>query len=388
LEKIADKLDVQFSCVRPWKIVRLSSRFSTAHRFPTLLVLSVASALLAAAITSLVFHFGRNGGAVLLLALAALAALPLVWEARRRHSAPWIQLAQTAKSVALFGNYSLRARGPRNGELGTLVDAFNEMLGAIQKRDGDLERHREALEDEICARNAELRALKEELRQANRRVEAACRAQGQALANTGHQIRTRMNGILGMTELALETTLTLEQRDYLLTAKRSAESLLTTLDTVLGVPESALPPPSAGPRHAGASPSEMHVLVVEDHPVSQHLVGMFLARHGHRAHVAANGREALEALAHDSFDAILMDIQMPAMNGFEATRAIRRSERDSGRHIPIVAMTAFAMKGDRERCLESGMDAYVSKPVRPDTLMEALDRACALHAPAWRPLAS
>jgi CheY-like chemotaxis protein len=366
---------VQFSSVRPWRTVRLSSRFSTAQNFRTLVAISVASALLTATITSLVFHFGRNGGAVLLLALAGLAALPVLREARRTRSAPWVQLAQTAKSVAPFQDRSLRPGAAGAGESGAA------------ERDGDPERRREALENELCARNAELRTLKEELREANRRVEAACCAQGQALASTCHQIRTRMNGILGMTELVLETALTLEQRDCLLTAKRSAESLLTTLDGMLGVPENALPPPSPA-RWNGSSPAGMHVLVVEDHAVGQHLVGMFLAKHGHRARVVANGREALEALARDSFDAILMDIQMPVMNGFEATSAIRRGERESGRHIPIVAMTAFAMKGARERCLESGMDAYVSKPIRPDALMEALDRACALDAPARRPLAS
>ncbi len=379
---------MQFSSVRPWKIVRLSSRFSTAHNFLTLLAVAVAAALLAAALTALVFHFGRTGGAVLLLAMAALAALPAIREARRRHAAPWMQLAQTARSVALFQNYTLRARGSENGEAGALVDAFNEMLGAIQKRDADQEHRRGALEDEVCARNAELRTLKEELREANARVEAVCRAQGQALANTCHQVRTRMNGIVGMTELALETKLTIEQRDYLLTARRSAEALLTTLDGMLGVPEAGPPTASTQPWRAGGRPAEMHILVVEDHPVGQHLIGTFLAKHGHRSRVAANGREALEALARENFDAILMDIQMPVMNGFEATRAIRRSERDSGRHIPIVAMTAFAMKGDRERCLECGMDAYVAKPIRPDALMEALDRACALSAPERRPLAS
>jgi len=380
---------VQFLHVRPWKTVHLTGRVSTVLKSRTLILLSLASALLAAAITSLVFHFAWNGGAgaavppaVVLLGLAALAALPVVREARR-HATPWIQLAQTAKSIALFQNYSLRARGSEDAELGTLVDAFNEMLGAIQKRDGDLTRRRDSLEDEVCARNAELRALKEELREAQERVEATCRAQGQALANTGHQVRTRMNNILGMTELALETALTVEQRDYLLTAKRSAESLLTTLDGILGAPDNGLPPPSSNePRGGGAGRSEMHVLVVEDHPVSQHLVGMFLSKHGHRARLAANGREALEALAHEDFDAILMDIQMPVMNGFEATQAIRRSERGSDVHIPIVAMTAYALKGDRERCLDCGMDAYVSKPLRPDALMEALDRACALHPPA------
>ena len=359
----ADKFYMQFSRVRPWKIVRLSGRFSTAPESRALLWLSLASALLGAAIASFVFQCARNGGAgaatgpaLFLLALSALAALPVAWEARRTQSTPWTPPAQTAKSVTLFQNYSLRAR-------------------------------REALEDEVCARNAELRALKEELREAKERIEAACRAQGQALASTCHQVRTRMNGILGMTELALETALTVEQRDYLLTAKRSAESLLTTLDGILGVPETGPPAPAPPPRQAGAGKSGMRVLVVEDHPVSQHLASVFLAKHGHRARVANNGREALEALAQEEFDAILMDIQMPVMNGFEATRAIRSGECGGDLHIPIVAMTAYALKGDRERCLESGMDAYISKPLRPDALMEALDRACAADG-AQRPPAS
>jgi CheY-like chemotaxis protein len=81
--------------------------------------------------------------------------------------------------------------------------------------------------------------------------------------------------------------------------------------------------------------------------------------------VASNGREALEVLACEGFDAILMDVQMPDMSGFEATRAIRRSERGSGCHIPIIAMTAHTLIGDRERCFASGMDAYLPKPIRP-----------------------
>ncbi len=90
--------------------------------------------------------------------------------------------------------------------------------------------------------------------------------------------------------------------------------------------------------------------------------------------VAANGREAIETLDGQSFDVILMDIQMPEMDGYEATRAIRNRERNKAgtEHIPIIAMTAHAMKGDEERCIEAGMDAYVTKPVRTEALFEAI----------------
>ncbi|MFC1829499.1 response regulator, partial [Thermodesulfobacteriota bacterium] len=88
--------------------------------------------------------------------------------------------------------------------------------------------------------------------------------------------------------------------------------------------------------------------------------------------IVENGRNALEALAQDSFDLVLMDVQMPEMDGFEATEAIRDSEKQTGQHIPIIAMTAHAMKGDRERCIESGMDDYISKPISTDALFETI----------------
>ena len=89
--------------------------------------------------------------------------------------------------------------------------------------------------------------------------------------------------------------------------------------------------------------------------------------------VAGNGREALAALERQPFDVVLMDVQMPEMDGFEATgRHPPRARQATGRHVPIIAMTAHAMKGDRERCLEAGMDGYVSKPIQPKTLYEAL----------------
>ena len=119
----------------------------------------------------------------------------------------------------------------------------------------------------------------------------------------------------------------------------------------------------------------LNLLLAEDGLINQRVAVHLLEQRGHRVTVVNNGREALAALAADEggFDAVLMDVQMPEMNGFEATEAIRSEERDSGRHLPIVAMTAHAMKGDRERCLEAGMDAYVSKPIRAETLYAAVE---------------
>jgi two-component system sensor histidine kinase/response regulator len=98
-----------------------------------------------------------------------------------------------------------------------------------------------------------------------------------------------------------------------------------------------------------------------------------LEKQGHHTTVVDNGKQAVAALERETFDLVLMDVQMPEMDGFEATSVIRAKEVGTDRHIPIIAMTAHAMKGDRERCLESGMDAYVAKPVRSRELKEAME---------------
>jgi CheY-like chemotaxis protein len=116
-------------------------------------------------------------------------------------------------------------------------------------------------------------------------------------------------------------------------------------------------------------------LLAEDNLINQKVATRLLEKQGHKVTVANNGREVLEALGRDKFDLILMDVQMPLMDGFEATGAIRQEEKETGSHIPIVAMTAHAMKGDRERCLEVGMDDYVSKPLKPDDLFKTIEHA-------------
>jgi two-component system, sensor histidine kinase and response regulator len=126
--------------------------------------------------------------------------------------------------------------------------------------------------------------------------------------------------------------------------------------------------------------SVLRVLLVEDNPVNQRLATRMLEKRGHRVVLAGNGREALEALAKGSFDLVLMDVQMPEMDGFQATAAIREMERSTGAHLPVVALTAHAIKGDRERCLAAGMDGYLTKPIRPRELDDVLENYLALRA--------
>jgi PAS domain S-box-containing protein len=117
---------------------------------------------------------------------------------------------------------------------------------------------------------------------------------------------------------------------------------------------------------------KLHILLAEDNAVNQVLAARLIEKRGHAVTVVRSGREALEALEKSTFDAVLMDVQMPEMDGFEATVEIRKKEKTTGEHIPIIAMTAYAMRGDRERCLTAGMDGYVSKPIQPEELFQAI----------------
>ena len=146
--------------------------------------------------------------------------------------------------------------------------------------------------------------------------------------------------------------------------------------------ESTVPPAPAPEERPAAEIDKrrLRILVAEDNIVNQKLATILLRKEGHEVVVVGDGRQAVEATTEAAFDLVFMDVQMPAMDGFEATAAIRRSELESGRHLPIVAMTAHAMKGDQENCLAAGMDDYVSKPFNVGSLRAVLERHGNAHS--------
>jgi PAS domain S-box-containing protein len=166
-----------------------------------------------------------------------------------------------------------------------------------------------------------------------------------------------------------------------LTKPVKQSELLEAIRVALGSACHLKPAAPAAPRAAAPS-RPLRVLLAEDNEINQKLVVHMLEKRGHRVVVAGDGREALAALAREEFDLVLMDVQMPRMDGFEATAAIRASEEGSGRRIPIVAMTAHALKGDRERCLAAGMDDYVAKPIQVPVLIEVMERLTVGAEPA------
>jgi PAS domain S-box-containing protein len=125
--------------------------------------------------------------------------------------------------------------------------------------------------------------------------------------------------------------------------------------------------------HRGEAAVELNILLAEDNDVNQKLATRLLEKRGHKVTVAGNGLQALNALGQAHFDIVLMDVQMPEMDGIEATAALRAKEKGTGQHMPVVAMTALVMQGDRERCLAAGMDGYLTKPIRPRALDEVLE---------------
>jgi PAS domain S-box-containing protein len=172
---------------------------------------------------------------------------------------------------------------------------------------------------------------------------------------------------------------------YLTKPVRQAE-LLDALLLALGaeVPAAARGAAANEPRAETAARC-LHILLVEDNPVNQRLAARLLLKGGHTVVPANNGREALAAVEKEAFDLVLMDVQMPEMDGFEATAAIRALDQLHDTHTPIVALTAHAMKGDEERCLHAGMDAYVGKPFGSRELFAVIDRILQGSAAGQRP---
>jgi CheY-like chemotaxis protein len=149
----------------------------------------------------------------------------------------------------------------------------------------------------------------------------------------------------------------------------------------LGVADGA--PAATRPEAArAASVRPLRVLLAEDNAVNHLLAIRLLQKRGHEVVAVGDGRAALEAVRAQRFDVVLMDVSMPQMDGFEAARLLREGERGTGRRLPVIALTAHAMQGDRERCLEAGMDAYVTKPLHAPQLDRALEEVLAASAQA------
>jgi len=151
------------------------------------------------------------------------------------------------------------------------------------------------------------------------------------------------------------------------------DELLTQIGRVLEQTVKLPVPAPIAPRAPARAIRSANILLAEDNIVNQRVAVGLLSRRGHVVKVAANGREAVEMLARESFDLVLMDVQMPEMGGLEATMAIREREEKQGGHTRIIAMTAHAMTGDRDRCIAAGMDGYLSKPINPKLLFEVVE---------------
>jgi CheY-like chemotaxis protein len=162
--------------------------------------------------------------------------------------------------------------------------------------------------------------------------------------------------------------------------------LLDAIVTAFAAPDAAARRAQTKPARPSRPARALRILVAEDNPTNQKLVSALLEQQGHHVSIVGNGRLAVEHAAQEPFDLILMDVQMPEMSGLEATAAIRKAERPTGRHIPIVALTARATADDRAQCLAAGMDAYVSKPVRAEELFSAIDVIAGVPAPAAPPV--
>ncbi len=169
-----------------------------------------------------------------------------------------------------------------------------------------------------------------------------------------------------------------------LTKPIKQSELLDTILNVLSLQERGADKDSAAGKTpvAGLPARALRVLVAEDNAINQMLAVRLLEKQGHQVTMVNNGRDALEAVQHQPFDVILMDVQMPDLDGLEAAVQIREWEKQTGGHVPIVAMTAYAMKGDRENCLAHGMDGYVAKPIHPRKVLRAIADLVANRPPA------
>jgi PAS domain S-box-containing protein len=193
-----------------------------------------------------------------------------------------------------------------------------------------------------------------------RREPGLAGAEVMLLTSIRHQADARRCRDLGLAHYVIKPPKLSELQAVLLEALAATTPAPSLTD---GTPDgTAVPEPAAG----------LRVLLAEDNPVNQRVASRLLEKQGHAVVIAANGKEALDRLAHERFDLVLMDVQMPEMDGLEAVTTLRQREAGTGRRLPVIALTAHAMRGDRERCLQAGMDAYLAKPIDAQELRSVI----------------
>jgi signal transduction histidine kinase/DNA-binding response OmpR family regulator len=241
-------------------------------------------------------------------------------------------------------------------------------LQALEWAEAAGEPYRVVLTD-ACMPETDGFALAQQVRQLSKLAHPILVMMLTSAEQAGHAARCREAGIAGSLTKPVRQA---ELRKALLHAMRQRKQAETAIETPPSEPRQTAEGSGAVPRR---------ILLVEDNAVNRLLAQMLLEKRGHTVVSAGNGREALDLLARQSFDLVLMDVQMPEMGGLEATAALREREKRTGQHLPVVAMTAEAMQGDEERCRRAGMDGYLAKPIKSSLLFAAIDQACSATAP-------
>jgi CheY-like chemotaxis protein len=253
-----------------------------------------------------------------------------------------------------------------------------------------LKHHRAELDSKSLEKDELMNYARESEKKAREEVVYINQSKYNLLTKLSHDIRTPMNGVIGMTSLLEETVMTGEQKDYVTSIRNCSSDLIHAINDILNaegykakevrrdepvnagaIKEDSI---SAGSNKLPENFAQQHplkILVAEDDPMNQQLALMVLKRLGYGADIAANGKEVLDMVSEKNYDLIFMDVQMPEMDGLEATRMIRLC---LSVQPVIIAMTANAMDGDREKCLQSGMNDYISKPVNFEELTQILHK--------------
>lgn len=259
----------------------------------------------------------------------------------------------------------------------------------VEERTKELEKNIRGLQEEVSKR----KQIEEEQKKSKETAEAASTAKGEFLANMSHEIRTPLNGIIGMLEMAMDADLNDDLRDILNTVNTEAEVLLEIINGILDfskieagkleleeIPFNLrylLEDLSKGfAFQAEEKQREFQVLLVEDYLTNQKVAISHLKKIKCHVDVVENGLQAVNTFKEKQYDVILMDIQMPVMDGFEATSKIRayESELEAKTRIPIIAMTAHAIKGYKEQCIEKGMDDYITKPLKRAKFLATVEK--------------